>query len=177
MGVDVSTNSVMGAAAGHLAVADVPDNLRHEIGKQMGQPTNILPDGQDINTLQQHPHNHRFYRNGLSTRVSTNNNPSSNTLASASRPVNSYISSMGGAAASRGSQVAHNSMVQGNNGAIGGACRPRGTEPATPVRRDGVPPKRVKKKLRKMALQGTPSTAAAAAETLEDIAAGTINAA
>jgi hypothetical protein len=35
----------------------------------------------------------------------------------------------------------------------------------------------VKKKLRKMALQGTPSTAAAAAETLEDIAAGTINAA
>ena len=68
-------------------------------------------------------------------------------------------------------------MVQGNNGAIGGACRPRGTEPATPARRDGVPPKRVKKKLRKMALQGTPSTAAAAAETLEDIAAGTINAA
>ena len=60
-------------------------------------------------------------------------------------------------------------MVQGNNGAIGGACRPRGTEPATPVRRDGVPPKRVKKKLRKMALKGT--------ETLEDIAAGTINAA
>ena len=68
-------------------------------------------------------------------------------------------------------------MVQGNNGAIGGACRPRGTEAATSVRRDGVSPKRVKKRIRKMALKGTPSTAAAAAETLEDIAAGTINAA
>lgn len=49
--------------------------------------------------------------------------------------------------------------------------------PATPVDRKGMDPKRTRKKLRRMALEGTPNTSALAEEALNDLATGTKNAA
>jgi len=186
MGLNASASDVMGAAAAHLALADVPDNEKNEIGRQMGRPTDILPSGQNICAIQELPRDRRYYRNRLGTQSTANNNPTSNTLDATSTSVNNYLNSMSGASTRHADGVASRGMgvdprqsaaSRGNDGTSGGTLGRRRNAPATPVGTAGVPVKRTKKQLRIMVKKGTPNTVEAAAETLDDVAIGTRNAA
>ena len=88
MGLPMSTDSILGAAAQHLVGYDMSVSERNDVGEVMGKPTNILPNGSNISVVQSLPAADRRIRGGSSgsnqqrsPSASARTAPSSNRLA------------------------------------------------------------------------------------------------
>jgi len=159
-GLKLNPDNVQAMSTDHMNDVLISDNDKHAISESMGQPTDILPDGNGISHYQTLERGHRYYNGGLSKTGGIGRGRGK-------QPTNHSLPPSGRGSATGGSRTKRNSNSSTHDDSL--AAMMSG-EP------QGVSVDRTKKQLRSKVMKGTPNTQKAAVSVLDNIAKGERNA-
>ena len=190
-----STDTIQGAAVDYINHSEIDDNDKFDLGKAMGVPTTLMPDGTDIESYQKKSVGSRYYRGGLGKVGGQRNDmplqgsqdaawANYEQIHGSAHPNNAHLKRPSSLLPNQ-----HPSISPRPNNRQSITPRPNNRQSVTPrpnhqpsitIRRDAITPRRnesngvsirrSKKRLRESVIKGTPTGARAAEAILDNLA-------